>query len=111
MIVIIMAVVLALPAMAQWNGTEHMTATAPTASFQSTSMMPSSGSTYSSTPLLGDDGTAIYDDGGSASAHAHGNPRRVGPPTPEGDPTPVGDAALPLLLMALLYVVYRRRVI
>ena len=111
MIVIIMAVVLALPAMAQWSGTEHMTATAPTASFQSTSTMPSSGSTYSSTPLLGDDGTAIYDDGGSALAHAHGNPRRVGPPTPEGDPTPVGDAALPLLLMALLYVVYRRRVI
>ena len=111
MIVMVMAAAMVLPAMAQWSGTEHTTATAPTASFQSTSMMPSSGSTYSSTPLLGDDGTAIYDDGGSASAHAHGNPRRVGPPTPEGDPTPVGDAALPLLLMALLYVVYRRRVI
>ena len=103
MIVMVMAAAMVLPAMAQWSGTEHTTATAPTASFQSTSTMPSSGSTYSSTPQFGDDGTATYDDGGSAAAHAHGNPRRVGPPTPEGDPTPVGDGMWVMLMLAAGY--------
>lgn len=105
----VMAAAMVLPAMAQWSGTEHTTATAPTASFQSTSTMPSSGSTYSSTPQFGDDGTATYDDGGSAAAHAHGNPRRVGPPTPEGDPTPVGDGVWVMMLMALTYCAYVAR--
>ena len=35
--------------------------------------------------------------------------RRVRPVTPDDDPTPVGDALLPLLLMALAYVVWRKR--
>ena len=106
-IVVLMAAAFALPAMAQFSIAQE-----PNTQFQSTSTLSGSGSTYSSSPTLGDDGTATYDDGSSAAAHAPGNPRRVGPPTPEGDPTPLGDAALPMLLFAMAYaacVIARRR--
>lgn len=80
-------------------------AQAPAATFHSTSAMQGSNSTYTSTPTIGDDGSAV---GMYATAPSSG-PRRVGPPTPGGDPTPLGDAALPLLLMAGAYAFIRVR--
>ena len=112
MIVIIMAAVFALPAMAQWStGSTFSQAEAPAAAFRSTSSLTGSGSTYSSTPMFSADGTATYAAAAYESEGVPSKPRKTGPPTPEGDPTPLGDAALPLLLMALLYVVYRRTII
>ena len=89
-------------AMAQFGSTSMMMATAPTASFQSTSTMSGSGSAYSSNPSLNDDGTAAYNSASYAPARAISGPNRIAPVTPEGDPTPVGDEILPLLLMALV---------
>ena len=100
-IVVLMAAAIALPAMAQFSFAQE-----PNTQFQSTSTLSGSGSTYSSTPMLGSDGTATYDDASSTQAQAPGKPRKAGPPTPEGDPTPVGDAALPLLLFAVAYATY-----
>ena len=112
MIVIIMAAVFALPAMAQWStGSTFSQAEAPAAAFRSTSSLTGSGSTYSSTPMFSADGTATYAAAAYESEGVPSKPRKTGPPTPEGDPTPLGDTALPLLLMALLYVVYRRTII
>ena len=96
-------------ASAQLNTTDNTSfngsAQAPAATFHSTSVMQGSNSTYASTPSIGDDGSAV---GMYATAPSSG-PRKVGPPTPEGDPTPLGDAALPLLLMAGVYVFIRVR--
>ena len=95
------------------NMTQHYDgyqAAAPAAAFQSTSTLAGSGSAYSAMPMLGSDGTATYD--GAEAPGAPSGPRRVGPPTPEDDPTPVGDAALPLMLLALAYLIWcaaRRR--
>ena len=108
-IVMLMAAAMVLPAMAQWNSAEHTTATAPAVSFQSTSTMPSSGSTYSSTPMWSNDGTAAYDDASSAQAQAPSGPRKVGPPTPGGDPTPIGDGVWGLILMAAGFGMYKSR--
>lgn len=106
-IVMLMAAAIVLPAMAQWSS-EPTTATAPIASFQSTSTMPSSGSTYSSTPMLGSDGVAAYNDA-SAEAQAPSGPRKTPPPTPSGDPTPVGDGVWVMMLMAVVYLSYKTR--
>lgn len=99
-----MAAVLTLPAMAQQFGAQE-----PAAQFQSTSVMSSSGSAYSSTPMLGDDGTATYNTASYAPAQAHGGPRKVTPPTPEGTPTPVGNGVWALLMMAVGYGVVKGR--
>ena len=110
----IMAAAFALPAMAQMNAnTQQWGTNVPAASFQSTSTMQSSGSAYSTTPLLNADGTALYN-GAPENDNASGHPgtiRRVGPPTPEGDPTPVGDGVWVMMLMAMLFcgVKYLRR--
>lgn len=92
--VVLMASVLALPAMAAFGDQEQ-----PNAVFQSTSTLSPSGSVYSASPAL--------DENGTASAPSSG-PRRttIAPPTPpvvdENDTgnTPIGDAALPLLVFA-----------
>lgn len=114
MIVIIMAAAFALPAMAQISSSSAFTPTeAPAAAFRSTSSMTTSGSTYSSAPMFNADGTATYAAASYESEGAPSGPRKAGPPTPSGDPTPLGDAALPLLLMAIGYMLVlsaRRRV-
>ena len=97
-IVVLMAAAIVLPAMAQFSFAQE-----PNTQFQSTSSLSGSGSTYSSSPTLGSDGTAAYNDSYTESSQPSSGPRRVSPPTPENDPTPVGDAALPLLLMAVAF--------
>ncbi len=98
---------MALPIMAQpqtFNG-----ATAPQATFQSTSTMQGSGSAYSSKPMLNSNGMATYEGASYTPAQAPSGPKKVGGQTIEG--TPIGDAVLPLTLMCLLAagVVYIRR--
>ena len=84
----------------------------PSTAFQSTSSMDGSGSAYSSNPTINEDGTA---DSPTASA-----PNRAkkglglpGAPDTGDDPgnVPVGDCALPLMVMAFIYllVAYRRK--
>ena len=90
-----------------------MLAETPTAVFQSTSTLAGSGSAYSATPMLAEDGTAMYEGAGA--------PRRT-PATPgtpftpgqgsEENQFPLGDALIPLLLMVMAYATYlllRRR--
>ena len=93
------------------NEQVYMGANAPSATFQSTGTMVPSGSAYSSSPMLGQDGTATMSIT-VEPAKANG-PRRVGPPTPEGDATPIGDAVLPLMIMAMIFigVLFRRKMI
>ena len=78
-------------------------ASAPTATFQSTSTMSLSGS---SLPCAAVD--MIIDDGMSnAENTAPRGPQRVSPDRPPEDPfnDPIGDAVLPLLLMAAGYAI------
>lgn len=111
MIVMLMAAVFALPAMAQMNtGSTFLQTEAPAAAFRSTSTLPTCGSTYSSAPMFNADGTATNAAASSyESEGAPSKPRKVGPPTPGGDPTPLGDATLPLLLLAVGYILLRKR--
>lgn len=92
--VVLMASVLALPAMAAFGDQEQ-----PNAVFQSTSTLSPSGSVYSSNPILDEDGTA----NNPASQAPSRGPRKL-PDLPstenESDNTPIGDAALPLLVFA-----------
>lgn len=78
-------------------------ATVPNIHFQSTSAMYGSGST-----LCSDN---IVEVTGSGKSDAPGQRRRVNPNQPPSDPfdDPIGDAVLPLLLLALGYVIYLRR--
>jgi len=90
-------------------------ASAPSATFQSTSSMPGSGSEYSSNPTLNVDGTAAYQGEANSSPKTNHQPRRAkkdeNNPVIDGGDNPIGDAVLPLLLMAMLFagVVYTRR--
>lgn len=90
-------------------------ASAPSATFQSTSSMPGSGSEYSSNPTLNADGTAAYQGEANSSSKTNHQPRRAkkdeNNPVIDGGDNPIGDAVLPLLLMALAFcgVVYYRR--
>ena len=105
---VMVALLLSAPTQAQQFENEQ-----PQVQFQSTSTLQGSGSTYSSTPTLNEDGTAYNP--AAASSPAKSGPRRILPGTPstEGDPgnVPVGDAVLPLALMAMAFagVVYFRR--
>ena len=100
--VMIMAAALSLPAMAGWINQEQQNATAQQSAFQSTSTMTPSGSSYSSNPELGEDGSACA----PASQAPSRGPRKVGlmpgmpDPSETKDNTPIGDAVLPLMLMA-----------
>ncbi len=88
-------------------------ATAPSATFHSTSALPASGSEYTSNPTLNADGTAAYQGetyspakairrSGGVRKNSFGGENQDNP----GDPTPLGDAALPLLLMSLTFCGY-----
>lgn len=91
-------------------------ATAPSATFQSTSSMPGSGSEYSSNPTLNADGTAAYQGEANSSSKTNYQPRRAkkdeyNPEITEED-NPIGDAVLPLLLMSLafgMFIYFRRK--
>lgn len=109
-----------------------MTATAPTATFQSTSSLPTSGSVYTTTPALNENGTVNEEAYGVGRRNVSG-PRRVGGPGSVGNEddeggggsglnqesqndnsengSPIGDAVLPLLLCALAFcgVLYMRK--
>lgn len=108
-----MAVAMMLPAMAQQFGNKKQLegATQPAATFQSTSAMQGSGSTYSATPMLNADGTAAY--GQTEETNASKVPGRqlrkegTGTPGNTGTELPIGDAVLPLLLMACAYLAFR----
>ena len=106
LIVIVMLAVFALPAKAQQFNQYHG-AVAPQASFQSTSTMVGTGSSYSSNPMLNDDGTATYNGASYSPAEAPSGPKKVGGHAQEG--TPIGDAVLPLMLCALAYLIFRTR--
>lgn len=79
-----------------------------TITFQSTSTMAGSGSSYTSQPMLNADGTAAMQGTTTYTAVAHpGNIRKINVYTPTTDPNaPIGDAVIPLLLCALLYTLW-----
>ena len=84
---------------------------APSATFQSTSSMPGSGSEYSSNPTLNADGTAAYLGEANSSSKTNLQPRRAkkdenNPEILDGD-NPIGDALIPLTLLALAYLIIR----
>lgn len=88
--------------------------TTPSTSFQSTSGLVGSGSAYSANPTIGADGAAVYsaaDEGGTKRPPGH--IRKDGfdggslPDNPNEPATPLGDAAMPLLLMAGIYLLLR----
>lgn len=103
LVMIVMAAVLTLPAMAQFEYDE------PNAQFQSTSGLKTSGSIYSSSPALNADGTATYNELTAPSETSEGSMPKVRkgsvPVTPgdSGVQQPIGDAALPLLLFAAAF--------
>lgn len=89
-------------------------ASAPSATFQSTSSMSGSGSEYSSNPTLNADGTAAYQGEANSSSKTNHQPRRAkkdetNPEITDGD-NPIGDAVIPLLLLVLAYAGYKVRV-
>ena len=112
LLMILAAALMALPALAQNFGSQP--ADQPNASFQSTSTMTGSGSSYSANPTLNSDGTAAYSNASYSSSQNSG-PRRAKHSTDspgEVDTTvdkensPLGDAVLPLLLMSLSFCGY-----
>jgi hypothetical protein len=94
------------------NYDQSYTVVAPIATFQSTSTMQGSGSTYSSNPMLNAEGQATYTTQESSPAYSPGGPRRINTPGAGGTQQPLGDALIPLLLMVMAYATYlllRRR--
>ena len=81
-----------------------MLAETPTAVFQSTSTLAGSGSAYSATPILAEDGTATYEGAGGPrrAPSTPGTPSTPGQGSQENQ-FPLGDAFIPLLLFALAY--------
>ena len=84
----------------------------PSVGFQSTSVIVGSGSGYSANPVLNEDGTASYD--GAEGTTRIGKIRRDATPgtpfTPGegGEQFPMGDAVLPLMMLAMAYMLVRR---
>ena len=94
------------------NYDQSYTVVAPIATFQSTSTMQGSGSTYSSNPMLNAEGQATYTTQESSPAYSPGGLRRIITPGAGGTQQPLGDALIPLLLMVMAYatsVLLRRR--
>ena len=81
-----------------------MLAEAPTAAFQSTSTLTGSGSAYTATPMLAEDGTATYDgaSGPKRVLRAPGTPSTPGQGSNENQ-FPLGDGIIPLLIMLMAY--------
>ena len=100
--VLILAVAVVLPTKAQM-----FISSSPDIAFRSTSTMVGSGSAYCSSPMLNENGTATYS-GESSSSSAPSGPKKIVTPGNEGTQQPIGDALLPMMLMALLYVLFRR---
>lgn len=88
--------------MDNYNQYQTMSTTVPSVSFQSTSTMTASGSSYSSQPTIGSDGVATMGETYTSSQPA-GGPRRIITPGAGGIQQPIGDALFPLLLFALAY--------
>lgn len=94
----------------QLSAVGYQGATAPSATFQSTSAYADQWSQDTQQSMLNADGSV------NTGAYMTSGPRRAkmgGPGTPGGplDPTtqqPLGDAVLPLLLLAAAYIVLRR---
>ena len=112
--IIVVAAVMALPAAAQ-QFNSFGGAVAPQASFQSTSTMRGSGSSYSSNPMISSYGTAVYN-GAAASYGPHRMKKDEGDELFEDEEIqdnlkepgqPIGDAVLPLMLCALAYLIVR----
>ncbi len=82
-----------------------VTVATPSAAFQSTSTLPSSGSSFSANPGLNEDGTATYEGASYSPAQVPNGsgPRKSGTPGSGTNQQPLGDAVLPLLLLALAY--------
>ena len=80
---------------------------APAAVFQSTSTLAGSGSAWSATPMLGEDGMAMLEGASEDPKHAQGGIRRIVTPSNSGIQQPLGDALLPLFLLALAYAGYK----
>ena len=115
-IVLVMSVAMfALPVKAQGFGSSQPIFGEQTYSqpaFRSTSTLASSGSAYSATPAaLNAHGVASYGEGTSIPQSGRHLRRDVNPVVnPDGDKdTPIGDAVWPLMLMAIGYVVWKRR--
>ena len=79
---------------------------APNATFQTTSTMMGSGSTYSANPVIGSDGSATYEGVTYAEQTVPGGPNRVRPTTHENQP--IGDGLWILLVLAVGYAAWRR---
>ena len=99
MMILVMVAAVVLPTMAQ-NNQEQLNV-----QFQSTSTLQGSGSQYSASPALNEDGTAAYN---PAQAAAPKGSIKTGslPDKPGKDGqgnTPLGDAVLPLLLLAAAF--------
>lgn len=111
LIIFVLAAAIHLPAMSQFSNRVLSDEAVTSSTFQSTSTLPQTGSSYASQPMLSADGTAQYAEGAYPSVNAPSGPLRVRPANPDGPPTPVGDALLPLLLMAIGYaaLLYRKR--
>ena len=88
--------------MDNYNQYQTMSTTVPSASFQSTSTMTASGSSYSSQPTIGSDGVATMGETYTSSQPASG-PRRIVTPGNGGTQQPIGDALIPLFLMVMVY--------
>lgn len=88
--------------MDNYNQYQTMSTTVPSVSFQSTSTMTASGSSYSSQPTIGSDGVATMGETYTSSQPA-GGPRRIVTPSAGEIQQPIGDALFPLLLFALAY--------
>lgn len=91
----------------QWT---TMLAEAPAAAFQSTSTLAGSGSAYSATPMLAEDGTATYEGASRGPKRAPGTPSTPGQGSVDNQ-FPLGDGIIPLLIMLMAYAtcIYIRR--
>lgn len=90
--------------MDNYNQYQTMSTAMPSASFQSTSTMTASGSSYSSQPTIGSDGVATMGETYTSSQPA-GGPRKIVTPGNNGTQQPLGDALIPLLLMVMAYAI------
>ena len=108
--------VISFTAMAQIFGATHgeeqpaFGASAPSATFHSTSTLPGSGSAYSPNPSLNEDGTASYEGASYSPAKAAGHPGGIKKnPIIEGEGNvPLGDGWLPLMLLLCAYAGYKK---
>ena len=107
-IMIMVAVLTALPTMGQILSEKQVSI-----GFQSTSVMSGSGSAYTANPVLNEDGTASYDgaEGTTRIGKIRRDPATPGTPSTPGaggEQFPMGDAVLPLMMLAMAYMLVRR---